>query len=123
MTTGERVWTPVCEVAAVPRADGVAALLDGDVQVAVFRTGGDEFYALSNIDPFSGAAVLSRGIVGDRDGVPVVASPVYKQRFDLRTGECLDDGSVRVATHPVRVEDGTVSVSVPVSTPVPASAP
>ncbi len=106
-------WVAVCRLADVPRADGVAALLDGDVQVAIFRTDDDTLYGLSNVDPFSGAAVLSRGIVGEHEGVPVVASPVYKQRFDLRTGVCLDDTSVRVPTHPVRVVDDVVHVAAP----------
>ncbi|WP_007026556.1 nitrite reductase small subunit NirD [Saccharomonospora iraqiensis] len=106
-------WVAVCRIADVPRADGVAALLDGDVQVAIFRTDDDSLHGLSNLDPFSGAAVLSRGIVGEHAGVPVVASPVYKQRFDLRTGVCLDDTSVRVPTHPVRVVDGVVQVAAP----------
>ena len=65
---------------------------------------------MSNVDPFSGAAVLSRGIVGDRHGVPVAVSPVYKQAFDLRTGICLDDPTVSVRTYPVRVDDGVIVV-------------
>ena len=28
--------------------------------------------AVGNVDPFSGAAVLSRGLVGDRDGVVII---------------------------------------------------
>lgn len=109
----ERTWTAVCPVAAVPVSGGVAALLPGDVQVAIFRLPGDEFYGLANIDPFSGAAVLARGIVGDSEGVPVVASPIYKERFDLRTGACLDDDSVRVRSYPVRVTGGVVHVEAP----------
>jgi nitrite reductase (NADH) small subunit len=89
----------------------VAALLpDGD-QVALFRTGSDEVFALSNVDPFSGAAVLSRGIVGDRRGIPVVVSPVYKQAFELRTGRCVEDPTVSVPVYPVRLTDsGTILV-------------
>ncbi|OLT48188.1 nitrite reductase small subunit [Saccharomonospora sp. CUA-673] len=112
-TAGEAVtWTAVCETSRIPRAFGVAALLDGDVQVAVFRTDDDEYFGLSNMDPFSGAAVLSRGIVGDIGGAPVVASPVYKQNFDLRTGSCLDDETVRIDVYPVRVVEGVVEVGV-----------
>ena len=68
---------------------GVAALVRGR-QVAVFRTYDGAVYALDNRDPFSGANVLSRGIVGSRGDVPTVASPMYKQVFDLRTGACLE---------------------------------
>lgn len=110
--TAERAWTRVCRTDAVPRSDGVAALLDGGEQIALFRTD-DEFFALSNIDPFSAAAVLSRGIVGEHGGVAVVASPVYKQRFALHSGVCLDEESVRVPTYPVRVIDGVVHVGSP----------
>ena len=101
--------TPVCTVDAVPLEGGVAALVGG-AAVAVFRTHAGEVFALSNVDPFSGASVLSRGIVGSRGDVPVVSSPMYKQAFDLRTGACLDDASVRVPTYDVVVVDGRVLV-------------
>ncbi|GAA5128481.1 nitrite reductase small subunit NirD [Haloechinothrix salitolerans] len=107
--TDARTWTAVCELARIPVAAGVAALLPGGEQVAVFRTEADDVYAIGNIDPIGGAAVLSRGIVGDADGVPVVASPLYKERFDLRTGECLD-GDASVPTYPVRITEGVVHV-------------
>jgi nitrite reductase (NADH) small subunit len=111
--TAVEAWTPVCAVTELIPFRGAAALLANDEQVAVFRTAGDEVYVLSNVDPFSGAAVLSRGIVGDLKGVPVVASPMHKQRFDLRTGACLDDPEVTVAVYPVRIEDGMILVGSP----------
>lgn len=89
---------------------GVAALL-GDRQVALFRTYDGSVFALGNQDPFSGANVLSRGIVGNRGDVPTVASPMFKQVFDLRTGRCLDDPAVAVPAYPVRVVEGQVLVS------------
>ena len=40
-----------------------------------------------------------------------MASPIHKQAFDLRTGECLDDPGVSVPTYDVHVSsDGTVVV-------------
>jgi nitrite reductase (NADH) small subunit len=105
--------TVVCPFDRLLPNRGVAALLPGDVQVAVFRTADDQVFALSNIDPFSHAAVLSRGIVGDRGGVPVAVSPVYKNAFDLRTGVCVDDPAVSVAVYPVHVDAGMVLVGVP----------
>jgi nitrite reductase (NADH) small subunit len=77
--------------------------------VAIVRTG-DAVYALGNLDPFSKANVLSRGIVGDKDGIPKIASPIFKQTFDLRTGTCLDNPAVRVPTHEVRIERGRILV-------------
>jgi nitrite reductase (NADH) small subunit len=103
----------VCGYETLLPERGVAALLPDGTQVAVFRTHGGEVYALSNIDPFSGAAVLSRGIVGDRGGVPIVTSPLHKQAFDLRTGACLDDAAVAVRTYPARVAAGTVLIGSP----------
>jgi len=105
------VWEPLCPVAVLTADRGVAAMAPCGTQVAVFRLSTGEVYAVGNRDPFSGAHVLSRGIVGDHGGIPTVASPVYKQRFDLRTGACLDDPAVRVPTFPVRVAEGVLEVA------------
>ena len=78
----------------------------------MIRTAGAVF-AISNFDPFSRAFVLSRGIVGDKQGIPKIASPIYKQSFDLRTGQCLDDPQVRVPTYDIRVERGRILVRLP----------
>jgi len=103
-------WTDVCAVDDIAPDTGLCALL-GTRQVAVFRVGtGAELYALSNFDPFSKAFVLARGIVGDKGGVPKVASPIFKQSFDLRTGQCLDEAEVRVPRFEVRVRDGRVEL-------------
>jgi nitrite reductase (NADH) small subunit len=102
-------WVDVCADTDVPVERGVVALVDG-VQMALFRTHDGRLYGLANRDPFSGANVLARGIVGTRDGVPTVLSPMYKQAFDLRTGACLDDTTVRVATCAVRSCRGRVEV-------------
>lgn len=104
-----QVWTLVCRVDQLEPERGVAALVDGR-QVALFRTHEGSVHAIGNVDPFSGAAVLSRGIVGDRGGVPTVASPVYKQVFSLVDGTCLDDPTVRVPVHEVSVVNGVVSL-------------
>ena len=105
-----KTWTTVCELDALLPNVGVRALL-GDSQVAVFRlSSSDEIFAIDAFDPFSDAPVLSRGIVGDVKGRLVVASPIYKQHFDLTTGQCLEDDSVAVRTFAVRVVDGQVQV-------------
>jgi nitrite reductase (NADH) small subunit len=105
----EERWIDVCGLDDILPQTGVCALM-GRKQVAIFRVGADEVHALSNFDPFSKAFVLSRGIVGDRGGVPKVASPVFKQSFDLRTGQCLDDPSVSVKSYPARLRAGRVEV-------------
>ncbi|HKO48799.1 MAG TPA: nitrite reductase small subunit NirD [Polyangiaceae bacterium] len=104
-------WRDVCAIDDVLPGTGVAALVNGE-QIAIVRTRDGQFAALSNFDPFSNAFVIARGIVGDRAGVPKIASPIYKQNFSLQTGECLDDPSVRLAVFPVRIVTGRVQVSV-----------
>lgn len=100
----------VCRLDDIDRESGVLALVGGE-SVAVFRTHDDAVHALSGWDPLGGACVLARGIVGTRDGVPYVASPLHKQGYDLRTGRCLDDADVAVATYDVQVVDGAVLVA------------
>lgn len=107
-----RVWVDVCPLDKLIPGRGVCALVAGR-QVAVFRVAGEELYALSNYDPFSHAFVLSRGIVGSKAERLKVASPVYKQSFDLETGVCLDNATVSVPTFEVRVVDGMVQVASP----------
>ena len=104
-------WIPICSVQQIAPNTGVNALV-GDEQVAVFRIGEtDKVYALGNYDPFSRAYVMSRGIIGDRKGVLKVASPIYKQNFSLKTGECLDDDTVSLATYQTRVVEGQIQVA------------
>lgn len=102
-------WVDVCPYEEIYPDTGVCALIDGH-QVAVIRLGDGTLYAISNFDPFSRANVLSRGIVGDKGGKPKIASPVYKQNFDLRTGQSYDDASVRLPVYAVRRRNGRVEV-------------
>ncbi|MEM5429723.1 nitrite reductase small subunit NirD [Cupriavidus oxalaticus] len=104
-------WTAVCTVRDIVPNTGVCALVD-DKQIAVFRIGrGEEVYAIDNFDPNSQAAVLSRGLVGNLGERLVVASPIYKHHFDLRTGECLEAPEQSVNAYSARVYDGKVWVA------------
>jgi nitrite reductase (NADH) small subunit len=106
------IWHEVCHIDRMTPDRGVAALVEGR-QVALFRLGTGELHAIDHLDPFSGANVLARGLVGDHGGAPTVASPVYKQRFDLRTGRCLDAPDVAVTTYPVRISGAVVEIGTP----------
>jgi nitrite reductase (NADH) small subunit len=108
--TPELDWLDACALAEIPVGCGVAALLRGR-QIALVCPGDDELvFALSNSDPFSEAFVIARGIVGDAAGRLKIASPIYKQSFDLETGACLDDPMVRLPVYPVRLRAGRVEV-------------
>ena len=102
-------WTTVCRLDALAIDRGAAALVEGQ-QVAVFRLASGDVFAVDHRDPFSGANVMARGLVGTRGDRSTVASPIYKQVFDLATGQCLDDESVTLRAWPVRVVDGMVEV-------------
>lgn len=105
-------WVDVCPLDELTVDRGVCVLAEG-VQVAVFRVApDDDLYAVSNFDPIGRAFVMSRGIVGSRGDIPKVASPLYKQNFDLRTGLCLDDPSISLQVFPIHVADGMVRVGV-----------
>ncbi|WP_181781683.1 nitrite reductase small subunit NirD [Pseudonocardia pini] len=105
-------WQTVCPLDRLQPERGVAALF-GETQVAVFRLFDDRVLAIGNVDPRSGAAVMSRGIVGDRGGVPTVASPLYKEAYSLVDGQCLDVEDVSLPTYPVRVRNGSVQIGLP----------
>jgi nitrite reductase (NADH) small subunit len=108
----EQDWTAVCELDDIVPDTGVCALVNGS-QVAVFHVAGDDeiVYAIDNFDPHSQAAVLSRGIVGSVGERIVVASPIYKQHFDLRTGECLEAPDLSVTAYRARVAGGKVWIA------------
>ncbi|MEL7331456.1 MAG: nitrite reductase small subunit NirD [Cyanobacteria bacterium J06560_2] len=104
-------WVTVCDLDAIAPNTGVNALV-GTEQVAIFRIGlTDEVYATGNFEPFSKTFVMSRGIVGDRKGVLKVASPIYKQNFNLKTGVCLDDETVAIPVYRVQVVNGQVQIA------------
>ncbi|MFE9580774.1 nitrite reductase small subunit NirD [Nocardia sp. NPDC006044] len=104
-------WTQACRLDYLIPGRGVAVLLRGGRQAALFLLADGMLYAVGNIDPIGRAAVMSRGIVGDRGGTPVVASPLLKQAFSLVDGRCLDDESALLPVYAVRVADGIVSIS------------
>lgn len=108
-------WTAACTLSRLEPLRGVAVLLPDGAQVALFRLADDSIKAVSNIDPIGRAAVLSRGIVGDRGGIPVVQSPLKKQAFSLLDGRCLDAPAVSGISVPVYATriavDGTVFVA------------
>ncbi|WP_020648625.1 nitrite reductase small subunit NirD [Solimonas variicoloris] len=117
-------WQPVCAIDDIVPDTGVAALVGGR-QIAVFRMRADDrVYAIDNRDPFSGANVLARGLVGDLQGERVVASPIYKQHFSLATGRCLEDAAHNVQAYATRVGDGMIWVDpAPLRSYVPAPKP
>ena len=110
MLNRTETWTAVCGIDDILPNTGVCALVDGR-HVALFRVGEDRLFAIDNVDPKSGASVLSRGLVGSLGDRIVVASPIYKNHFDLATGECLEAREHSVSAHAVRTDNGQILVA------------
>ena len=105
-------WHPLCAAADLVAHAGVAAWTEaGPVALFWLPELDDALFAIGHQDPISGANVLARGIVGDIRGEPVVASPLYKQHFSLRSGRCLEDAEVSVPVYPVRLRNGQVEIA------------
>ena len=103
-------WIDICSVDDLEPDAGICALVEGR-QIAIFHIPGlAQVFAIGNYDPFSHANVLFRGLTGDINGEPVVASPVYKQHFSLRSGRCIEDEMVTVPSYPARIRDGRVQI-------------
>ena len=103
----------LCSKEDLVEGSGVCALFSGpygERQIAIFYLPDEEpkVYALDNFDPIGRANVLSRGIVGDIGGELVVASPLYKQHFSLKTGHCLEDTTIKVPTYSIELIDDQV---------------
>ncbi|MDF7670114.1 nitrite reductase small subunit NirD [Orbaceae bacterium ESL0721] len=105
-------WITVCKLDDIHAQTGVCALVN-DEPVAIFRPYDDDrLYAISNIDPFFHASVLSRGIIAEHQNELWVASPLKKQRFRLKDGYCLEDSNYSIKSYPVRAENGAVQIQI-----------
>lgn len=103
-------WVDICSLEDLRPYAGVCALV-GNQQIAVFYLPAENsVYAIHNYDPVGKANVLSRGVVGDIQGEPVVASPLYKQHFSLKTGRCLENETSSVKSFKVRISDNLVQI-------------
>ena len=102
-------WIEVCGVQDLVEGAGVAALVQ-DTQIALFLLAG-KVYALNNYDPVGKAFVMSRGMIGDLKGQPMVASPLQKLHYNLETGACMDKEGIAIPVYPVRIEAGMVHMA------------
>jgi nitrite reductase (NADH) small subunit len=108
--TANKNWQTICHKDDLVKHSGICALLENDQQVAIFQTADDQVQTINNWDPAGKANVLYRGIVGDLNGELFVASPLYKERFSLQTGKCLDDENLAVMSYQTRIIDDSVQV-------------
>ncbi len=108
----EKSWRTICNTSDLVKDSGISALLESeDEQIAIFHIPNSEekIYAVSNYDPIGKANVLYRGLVGCIGDEPVVSSPLYKQHYSLKTGQCLQEDKT-IAVYDIRIEDEQVQL-------------
>ncbi len=102
----ESLSTRICAETDLEENWGEVALVEGH-QYAIFKTK-HGYYACDHLDPNSGALVIARGIVGEKDGHPTITSPLYKEVYDLTTGKCVSGADYTIGVYPLEVRDGEV---------------
>lgn len=113
--TNSTSWTAVCSTDDLVDNSGVCALIEGQ-QIAIFKVclnGLEQLFAISNWDPIGLANVLYRGLLCSVADKTVVASPLYKQRFCLLSGLCIDDEKQKVQVYPIRLQGQQVLLQMP----------
>ncbi|WP_299432144.1 nitrite reductase small subunit NirD [uncultured Maribacter sp.] len=104
------IWFKAAPVTAFPK-DGGACVKYKDLQIAVFNFKRlNTWYACQNLSPEKQEMVLSRGMIGDHKGIPMVACPLHKKIFSLENGENLNGDLEAIATYPVKIENDFVYV-------------
>ena len=95
-------WIDIAALNDIPQL-GSRVVKTDTVQIAVFRTAGDEVFALKDECPHR-KGPLSQGIVHDA----TVTCPLHNWKIDLASGEAKapDEGCTR--SYPVKVENGRV---------------
>ncbi|BDZ74868.1 MULTISPECIES: nitrite reductase small subunit NirD [Methylophaga] len=98
-------WTEVGPLVDIPKK-GSRVLVTAEGDVAVFRTSGDQIFALFDQCPHK-KGPLSQGIVYDNR----VACPLHNWVIDMNSGEATgpDEGCTR--TFETKIENGTVFIS------------
>ncbi len=105
-----KVWYKAAAVDEFP-ANGGACIKYRDKQVAIFNfTRKNAWYACQNACPHKMEMVLSRGMIGDNEGIPKVACPMHKKNFSLETGENINGDLEAIQVYPVKIDNGFVYV-------------
>ncbi|MRI00176.1 nitrite reductase small subunit NirD [Kriegella sp. EG-1] len=103
-------WFKAAPVNAFPK-DGGACIKYKNLQIAVFNFERlNKWYATQNLSPEKQEMVLSRGMIGDYKGTPMIACPLHKKTFSLETGENLNGDLDPIAVYPVKIENDFVYV-------------
>lgn len=97
-----QAWIDIGAIGDVPRR-GARVVRTGGDDIAVFRTGEDEVFALVNRCPHRGGP-LSEGIVSGRS----VACPLHNWVIDLASGKAQEPDIGCAPRVPVKVAEGRI---------------
>lgn len=102
-------WIKVAKTEDI-NSNGGACVIYDEQQIAIFNyKDGEEWFAIQNMCPHKKAMLLSRGLIGDAQGEPMVACPLHKNRFSLKTGQHLEDNiKYDLKTYPIKVAEGLI---------------
>ncbi|TDN86348.1 nitrite reductase (NADH) small subunit [Salegentibacter sp. 24] len=103
-------WVNVGKAEEFPE-NGGACIKYKNKQIAVFNfTRESSWYACQNLCPHKLEMVLSRGMIGDKEGIPKVACPMHKKTFSLKDGNNLNGEDYKIAVYPVKIESENVYI-------------
>lgn len=86
---------------------GRVVVIEGK-ELAVFRTSGDEFYALENRNPHPKGGPLAEGIVSGH----YLYDPLYDWKIDLHTGEVQAPDKGQATVYPVHIDGDTIFIGI-----------
>jgi nitrite reductase (NADH) small subunit len=99
-------WIEIANLEDIPSL-GSRVLETDTVRIAVFRTAGDEVFALKDECPHR-KGPLSQGIVHDT----TVTCPLHNWKIDLASGEAKGPDEGCAQSFPVKLENGRVYLSI-----------
>ena len=98
-------WLEIGALEAIPkRGARIVKAPDGDI--AVFRSSGDEVFAVLNRCPHKGGP-LSEGLLSGH----TITCPLHNWRIELESGEAVAPDIGCVPVYPVKVEAGLIYLS------------
>ena len=108
-------WIDIGTLADIPQRGARTVQIGGEKEIAVFRTGDDQIFALVNECPHK-KGPLSQGIVHGHS----VACPLHNWNIALKSGEAQGEDKGCTPTIAVKQEDGRIWIARPEMTKVAA---
>jgi nitrite reductase (NADH) small subunit len=106
MSTLQAKWVDIGALDSIPVEAARLVKTDSGC-IAVFRTGANEAYAISDTCPHKGGP-LAQGIVAGK----TITCPLHNWVFSLETGKALGADVGQVKTYPLKIEAGRILMDV-----------